>query len=265
VIVRGKLTKDNEWTEQQVIFRSPSDLYVTTGVHFGSRFLWDKQNHLFFTLGERGTMENAQDLKNPLGKIHRVNDDGSIPKDNPFANKPDALGSIWSYGHRNPQGLAWDPVTGKLWESEHGPNGGDEINIIEPGHNYGWGVISMGAQAGITERAHPGMEQPIVYFTPSIGPSGMTFYAGARYPGWKNTSLFVCGLIGQQLRRLEVSGDKVTHQEVVFGQFGRVHGLVIGPDGYFYVALQNPTAGTTGITMSASTPGRLIRLSPVAK
>ena len=215
VIVRGRLDKNNEWTDQQLIFRSPSDLYVATGVHFGSRFLWDKQGHLFFTLGERGTMENAQDLKNPLGKIHRVNDDGSIPKDNPFANRPDALESIWSYGHRNPQGLAWDPVTGKLWESEHGPNGGDEINVIEPGHNYGWGVISMGTQPGITERAHAGMEQPIVYFTPSIGPSGITFYSGSRYPGWKNTSLFVCGLIGQQLRRLEVSGNKVTHQEVV--------------------------------------------------
>jgi glucose/arabinose dehydrogenase len=265
VIVRGKLNASNEWTDQQVIFRSPSELYVASGVHFGSRFLWDKQNHLFFTLGERGTMQNAQDLKNPLGKIHRINDDGSVPKDNPFANKPDALGSVWSYGHRNPQGLAWDPVTGKLWESEHGPGGGDEINIIEPGKNYGWGVISMGSQPGITERSHAGMEQPIVYFTPSLGPSGITFYTGSRYPAWKNNSLFVCALIGQQLRRLEVKDGKVTHQETVFGQFGRVHGIVMGPDGYFYVALQNPTAGTTGITMSASTPGQLVRLMPVTK
>jgi aldose sugar dehydrogenase len=265
VIVRGKINASNEWTDQQVIFRSPSELYVASGVHFGSRFLWDKQNHLFFTLGERGTMQNAQDLKNPLGKIHRINDDGSIPKDNPFANKPDALGSVWSYGHRNPQGLAWDPATGRLWESEHGPGGGDEINVIDPGKNYGWGVISMGSQPGITERSHAGMEQPVVYFTPSIGPSAITFYAGSRYPGWKNSSLFVCALIGQQLRRLEVKDNKVTHQEMVFGQFGRVHGIVTGPDGYFYVALQNPTAGATGITMSASTPGQLVRLIPVTK
>jgi glucose/arabinose dehydrogenase len=262
VIVRGKINGSNEWTDQEVIFRAAADLYVPTGVHYGSRFLWDKNNHLFFTLGERGTMQNAQDLKNPLGKIHRVNDDGTIPKDNPFANKPDALASIWSYGHRNPQGLAWDPKDRKLWESEHGPNGGDEINVVQPGHNYGWGVISMGTQPGITARSHAGMEQPVLYFTPSIGPSAITFYTGSRYPRWKNTSLFVCGLIGQQLRRLEISGTKVTHQEVIFGQFGRVHAIVTGPDGYFYVALQNPTAGTTGITMSASTPGQLVRLMP---
>jgi hypothetical protein len=136
-------------------------------VHFGSRFAWDREGHLFFTLGERGTMQNSQDLKNPLGKIHRVNDDGSIPKDNPFLNTPNALPSIWSYGHRNPQGLAWDP-SGLMWESEHGPTGGDEINVVEKGRNYGWGVISMGLQNGITERSHEGMEQPIVYYTPTI-------------------------------------------------------------------------------------------------
>jgi aldose sugar dehydrogenase len=165
--------------------------------------------------------------------------------------------TIWSYGHRNPQGLAWDPVTGKLWESEHGPQGGDEINIIEPGHNYGWGVITMGIQPGMTERAHEGMEQPIVYFTPSIAPSGMVFYTGTKYPAWKN-DLFVSALAGQQLRRLEVSGDKVTHQEQVFNQFGRVHDVIIGPDGYLYVTLQLP-----GQSMSQSTPGMIARLIPV--
>ena len=139
-------------------------------------------------------------------------------------------------------------MTGKLWESEHGPNGGDEINIIEPGHNYGWGVISMGAQAGITERAARGHGAADRRTTrPRSLRAGSRSTPASRYPGWKNTSLFVCGLVGQQLRRLEISGDKVTHQEVVFDQFGRVHGIVTGPDGYFYVALQNPTAGTTGI------------------
>ena len=264
VIVRGKINANNEWTDQQVIYRVPDDLYVAGGTHFGSRFIWDRTNHLFFSFGERGTMLNAQDLKNPLGKIHRVNDDGSVPRDNPFVNRADALPSIWSYGHRNPQGFAWDPITGKLWESEHGPSGGDEINIIEPGHNYGWGVISHGVQAGITARPRAGMESPIVYFTPSIGPSGIAFYTGTRYPGWRNSSLFVSGLVGQQLRRLEVKDGKVTHQEVLFAQFGRVHGLTTGPDGYFYVAVQNPTAGTTGIPMAASTPGQIMRLVPVA-
>jgi glucose/arabinose dehydrogenase len=262
VIVRGKINKANQWTDQQLLFRSPANLYPTGGAHFGCRFLWDKQGHLFFTLGERGNMKNAQDLmNNPLGKIHRVNDDGSVPKDNPFVNARGADPTIWSYGHRNPQGLTWDPVTGKLWESEHGPTGGDEINIIEPGRNYGWGVISMGVQPGITERTHEGMEQPIVYYTPAIAPSGISFYTGDRYPGWKNTSLFVCGLRGQQLRRLEISGDKVAHQEVVFSEFGRVRDIVQGPDGYFYLALQNPT-GVNGLPLSASTPGLVIRLIP---
>jgi glucose/arabinose dehydrogenase len=264
VIVRGKISKDNTWTDQQVIFRSPTDLYVASGVHFGSRFVWDKDGHLFFSLGERGTMQNAQDLTKPLGKIHRVNDDGTVPKDNPFVNTPGADPTIWSYGHRNPQGFAWDPVSGKLWESEHGPTGGDEVNIIERGHNYGWGVASKGIQGGITKTSEPGMDDPIVYYTPSIGPSGISFYTGSQYPGWKNTSLFVCALVGQQLLRLEISGDKVTHQEVIFNQFGRVHQIVTGPDGYLYVALQNPT-GVPGVSLSASTPGMIVRLMPASK
>ena len=137
-------------------------------------------------------MAHAQDLSNPLGKIHRVNDDGSVPKDNPFVNRPGAVPTIWSYGHRNPQGLAWDPVTGKLWESEHGPQGGDEINIIEPGRNYGWGVITSGSSPASPSAREEGMEQPIVYCTPTIAPSGIVFYTGTRYPGWKN-NLFVSG------------------------------------------------------------------------
>ena len=261
VIVRGKINKNNEWTDQQVIFRSPTELYVSSGVHFGSRFAWDREGHLFFTLGERGTMQNAQDLKNPLGKIHRVNDDGSVPKDNPFVDTPDADRTIWSYGHRNPEGLAWEPVTGRLWESEHGPSGGDEINIIEKGHNYGWGVASKGIQGGITKTSEPGMDDPIAYYTPAIAPAGITFYTGTRYPGWKNTSLFVGGLVGQQLRRLEINSEKVVKQEVLFGEFGRVRDVIQGPDGYLYVALQSPTGGQ-GVPLSAATPGMIVRLLP---
>jgi Glucose/sorbosone dehydrogenases len=257
VIVRGKINKNNEWTGQQVIFRGRPELYSSTSAHYGSRFTFDKQGHLFYTLGEKNNMTHAQDLSDPLGKIHRVNDDGSVPKDNPFVNRPGAVPTIWSYGHRNPQGLAWDPVTGKLWEQEHGPQGGDEINIIEPGHNYGWGVITNGVQPGITERAHEGMESPIVYYTPAIAPSGIVFYTGTRYPAWKN-NLFVSALAGQQLRRLETSGDEVTHQELVFNQFGRVHDVIIGPDGYLYVTLQLP-----GQSLSQSTPGMVARLIPV--
>ena len=259
VIVRGKINAKNEWVEQQVIYRSKPELYSAANVHFGSRFVFDREGHLFFSIGERGQMTNAQDLSNPLGKIHRVNDDGTIPKDNPFANRPDAFPSIWSYGHRNPQGLAFDPVSGKLWETEHGPTGGDEVNIIEPGKNYGWGVITMGVQPGITKRAEPGMEQPIVYYTPTIAPSGIAFYSGNRYAAWKN-NLFVSALAGQQLRRLEIAGDKVTHQEVLFNQFGRVHDVIVGPDGYLYVTLQLPGRG-----LADSTPGMVARLMPVAK
>lgn len=261
VVVRGRISQSREWIDQQVIFRAPPDLYSTSGAHFGSRFIWDASGHLFFSVGDRGAMQNAQDLGKPLGKIHRVNDDGSAPADNPFVKTPGALATIWSYGHRNPQGFAWDPTSGALWESEHGPNGGDEINVIEPGHNYGWGVITMGTQSGITERAREGMEQPIVYYTPPLGPSGMAFYTGTRYPGWRNSSLFVSGLVGQQLRRLEISSRQVTRQEVVFDQLGRVRHIVQAPDGYLYVALQAPT-GVNGLPLSASTPGMIVRLVP---
>jgi glucose/arabinose dehydrogenase len=257
VIMRGRINKNNEWVDQQILFRAPPEIYSSTNAHYGSRFIFDKQNHLFFSIGEKQQMMDAQDLSKPTGKIHRVNDDGSVPKDNPFVNRPGAVPSIWSYGHRNPQGLAWDPVTGKLWESEHGPQGGDEINVIEAGHNYGWPVITNGVQPGITKRAEEGMESPIVSFTPSIAPSGIAFYTGSRYPGWKN-NLFVSALGGQQLRRLEISGTTVTHQEVVFSQFGRVHDVIVGPDGYLYTTLQLP-----GRVLSESTPGMVIRLVPV--
>jgi glucose/arabinose dehydrogenase/cytochrome c5 len=257
VVVRGKINKSNEWTDEQVIFRAKPEFYSSTNAHYGSRFIFDRQGHLFYTLGEKNAMTHAQDLADPLGKIHRVNDDGTVPKDNPFVNRAGAVPTIWSYGHRHPQGLAWDPVSGKLWESEHGPQGGDEINIIEPGHNYGWGVISMGIQPGITKRAETGMEQPVVYYTPTIAPSGIAFYPGTKYPGWKN-NLFVAGLAGQQLRRLEITGDKVTHQEVLFNQFGRIRDVVVGPDGYLYVTMQLP-----GQSLSQSTPGVVARLVPV--
>jgi len=263
VFVRGKIDKKNRWVEEQVIYRAPRELYTPSGSHYGARFLFDKTGHVFFSLGERGDMTNAQDLSRPLGKIHRVNDDGSIPRDNPFVNTPNALPSIWTYGHRNPQGLAWDSA-GLLWESEHGPNGGDEINVIEKGKNYGWGVVSMGLQNGITARSHEGMEQPIVYYTPTIAPSGIGFYTGSKYPGWKD-NLFVAGLAGQQLRRLEISGRKVIHQEVVFEQFGRVRAVTTGPDGLLYVLLQNPTGSGTGVGLSASTPGMVIRLVPTGQ
>jgi len=259
VIVRGKINTNNEWTDEQVLFRAKPEVYNSSNAHYGSRFIFDKQNHLFYALGEKDNPAAAQDLSTPIGKIHRVNDDGSVPKDNPLVGKPGAVPTIWSYGHRNPQGFAWDPVTGKLWESEHGPRGGDEVNVIEAGHNYGWGAITMGTDPRVPEKARDGMEQPIAYYTPTIAPSGMVFYTGDKYPGWKN-NLFVSALAGQQLRRLEISGAQITHQEPVFSQLGRVHDVIIGPDGYLYVTLQIP-----GQFMSQSTPGMIARLIPVAQ
>jgi glucose/arabinose dehydrogenase len=262
-IVRGRINARNEWVDQQVIFRAPLEMYTPDGTHFGSRFIFDRDGHLFFSIGERGVMQNAQDLSKPTGKIHRVNDDGSIPKDNPFVSTPNAVPSIWSYGHRNPQGLSWDPRSGRLWESEHGPNAGDEINIIERGRNYGWGVATRGRQPGITKVSEPGMVDPVVYYIPTFAPSGISFYSGDRYPGWKNTSLFVGGLAGQALRRLQIDGDMVTSQEVIFDQFGRVRDVVQGPDGYLYLALQYATGAGTSYGLIAPSPGLVARIVPV--
>ena len=262
-IVRGRINARNEWVDQQVIFRAPASLYTPDGTHFGSRFIFDRQGHLFYSIGERGVMQHAQDLSNPIGKIHRVNDDGAVPKDNPFVSTPNAVPTIWSYGHRNPQGLSWDPRSGRLWESEHGPNAGDEINIIERGRNYGWGVATRGRQPGITKVSEPGMVDPIVYYIPTFAPSGISFYSGDRYPGWKNTSLFVGGLAGQALRRLQIDGDTVTSQEVIFGQFGRVRDVVQGPDGYLYLALQHATGAGTSYGLVAPSPGLIVRMVPV--
>jgi glucose/arabinose dehydrogenase len=159
--------------------------------------------------------------------------------------------------------LAWDPVSGLLWESEHGPTAGDEINIIDRGHNYGWSVATKGTQGGVNKLSETGMDDPVAYYTPTLAPAGITFVTSDRYPGWKNTSLFVGGLAGQQLRRLEIKGRQVVRQEVLFADLGRVRDLTQGPDGYLYVALQNPTGAGTGVGLAASTPGVVIRLVPV--
>jgi aldose sugar dehydrogenase len=251
VIIRGHI-RDGAWVDQQTIFRAKPEFYYQNDTHYGCRFYWDKQGHLFFTLGERGKSLDAQDLKSPLGKIHRVMDDGSTPSDNPFVKEPGAVGSIWSYGNRNPQGLQYHPVTGKMWATEHGPTAGDELNRIDAGRNYGWPTISRGTTfAGEiiegTERA--GMEQPVIWWTPTVAPSGLTFYTGNRYPAWKN-DLFIGTLFGRSLRRITTDGDKVTNQEIVFADLGRVRTVVQGPDGYLYVLL--------------ASPGRVARLMPVA-
>ncbi|MBU6165471.1 MAG: PQQ-dependent sugar dehydrogenase [Alphaproteobacteria bacterium] len=261
IIVRGRINAAGQWVDQQTLFRSPPDRYTPSGVHYGSRLAFDAQGRLLFSIGERGDMANAQDLATPLGKLHRINRDGSIPADNPFLNRPGAVPSILSYGHRNPQGLAHD-AAGNLWEAEHGPSGGDEINLIRAGGNYGWGVVSMGIQPGISARAAPGMIGPVAYYTPTIAPSGIMVYRGNRYPGWRG-NLFVAALSGQQLRRLVLAGPRITRQEILFNAYGRVRALATDAQGHIVVLVQQPTGQGTGQPLSAATPGLVVRLEPL--
>jgi glucose/arabinose dehydrogenase len=248
-VVRGRL-RDGRFVDQETVYRAAPELYRRGPVHFGSRFVFDG-GYLFFSIGERGQQTDAQDLSRPNGKVHRIHDDGRIPSDNPFVTRKDALPSIWSYGHRNPQGLARHPVTGELWDAEHGPRGGDELNLVEPGLNYGWPVITYGMNydgTPMTDRtAQPGMEQPVTYWVPSIAVCAIDFYAGDRFPEWKH-DLFVGALAQQELRRLVIENGEVTHQEVLFKNIGRVRDVVAGPDGYIYVAFNDP--------------GRIARLVP---
>ncbi len=242
-VIRGRL-RDGAFVDQQQIFKADLSLYRSGGMRFGSRLLFDKAGHLFFSVGDRAHPGDEQDLSRPNGKVHRVNDDGSIPKDNPFCHQKDAIPSIWTYGNRNPQGLAFSPVTGELWESEHGPRGGDELNISYPGHNYGWPVITYGMNydgTPITDHtAQKGMDQPVTYWVPSIATSPIAFYTGNRFPQWKN-NLFLGSLATQELRRLVIDGHSVTHQEILFKGIGRVRDIVNGPDGYLYIVLNQPS------------------------
>ncbi len=240
-VVRGKL-RDGAFVEQQTIFKAPTELYRKGTVHFGSRFVFEN-GYLFFSIGERGQMQDAQDLSRPNGKVHRIHDDGRVPDDNPFVGRDAALPTIWSYGHRNPQGLDVDPVTGGLYDVEHGPRGGDELNLVLKGRNYGWPVITYGMNydgTPITDKtAQEGMEQPVTYWVPSIAVSSIAFYTGDRFPQWKN-NLFVGSLAQQELRRLELKDGAVTHQEVLFKGVGRLRDIIVGPDGALYIAFNEP-------------------------
>ena len=239
-VVRGRL-REGALVDQQTLFEAPRSLYRRGGVHFGSRFVFDGKGHVFFSIGERGHQQDAQDLSRPNGKVHRIHEDGRVPEDNPFAKRAGAMPTIWSYGHRNPQGLARHPVTGALYDAEHGPRGGDELNLVLPGRNYGWPVITYGMNydgSPITAAtAKEGMEQPIVHWTPSIAVCAIDFYAGDRFPRWKG-DLLVSSLAAEELRRVVIDGSKVTKQEVLFKGIGRVRDVVSGPDGLVYLALE---------------------------
>jgi len=212
-----------------------------SGVHFGCRLFLDKSGYMFFSIGERGTKNNAQDLTNYCGKIHRIHDDGRIPSDNPFVKTDGAIGSIWSYGHRNPQGLWYDRKNDVIWENEHGPKGGDELNIIQKGKNYGWPVITFGVNYDGTilspDTAKVGMEQPVYYWIPSIGPSSLTRVTSPIYKGWQGD--FLSGSLSfDSLDRLIMKGDKAVGREKLLPKIGRVRNVVQGPDGYIYIAVE---------------------------
>jgi glucose/arabinose dehydrogenase len=242
-VMRAKLN-GNLLEQQQNIFEALP--YSKTRHHYGSRLEFDNNGYLYITVGDRGNhFVHPQSLKSYPGKIHRIKDDGSIPADNPFINTPDAVPSIYSYGHRNAQGMVMNAETGAIWVNEHGPRGGDEINLVQKAKNYGWPVICYGINYDgtvLTEKtAAPGMEQPALYWLPSIGPSGMAFVTGDRYMPWKG-NLLVGSLRFKYLDLCTIKNNKVVKEEMLFKNIGRVRDVRMGPDGYIYLAVENPGA-----------------------
>ncbi len=231
----------NQITEEELLFHGQP--HTTAGHHFGTRILFDEDHYMFFTIGDRGVMENAQDLSNHNGKMLRLHDDGRIPEDNPFVGEPNAMPEIWNYGHRNIQGMDWHPLTGELWTHEHGPRGGDEINIERPGENYGWPLATHGINYNGTIITHdttlPGMVDPIHHWTPSIAPCGMAFVTSERYPQWQH-DLLVGALAGKHIHRLVFEGEQLVHTERLLEGRARFRAISQGPDGYIYVLTEGP-------------------------
>jgi aldose sugar dehydrogenase len=255
-VARAKLNDGNGRLEDvKIIFRQEGPL--SSGVHYGCRIVQANDGNLFVTLGEHFYFrDEAQNLGNHLGKLIRIAPDGSVPSDNPFVGRADAKPEIWSYGHRNEQGLAINPASGELWEIEHGPRGGDEVNIIGMGKNYGWPVIGYGIDYDGTRihesTAKDGMEQPIKYWVPSIAPSGMTFYTAKLFPEWAG-SLFTGALAGRMLVRLSLDGNTVTGEERLLQNLNeRIRDVRQGPDGALWLLTDNSA-------------GRILRVSPAAK
>jgi len=242
-IARGEL-KGNGLENVEVIYQADEKFYTKRGHHFGSRIVFDADGYLYFSIGDRGEQDKAQDYTNPNGGIHRIHDDGRIPEDNPFVDVDGAQKSLWTYGNRNPQGVDVHPTTGAIWAAEHGPRGGDELNHIQKGLNYGWPTITYGINYNgtiITDQvAKEGMEQPNWYWKPSIAACGMSFYTGDQFPAWKN-SLFVTALKFGELHRLSIHGGSVIHSEVVSKFEGRPRDVITGPDGNVYIAIEGET------------------------
>ncbi len=255
-IARARLG-DAALSDVKVIFRQQPAM--DSPQHFGSRLAFAADGTLFATLGERNKGRDlAQSRNNHIGKVIRIRLDGSVPADNPYADGKKGAAEVWSYGHRNPQGAAIHPQTGKLWIHEHGPKGGDEINVPLAGRNYGWPIIShgreySGLEVGDGISSAPGMEQPIHYWVPSIAPSGMAFYTADRFPAWRG-NLFVGSLKFGQLARLELDGEKIVHEErLLDGLKQRIRDVRQGPDGYLY--LLTDSADGAVLRIGLATPG----------
>jgi len=253
-VVRGRF-ENNALVDVKEVF--VADTKGAPG-HFGSRIAFDKSGMMFITVGERqappsGDLEKhpAQDLSNHHGKVIRLFDDGRVPPDNPFVGKAGAKPEIWSYGHRNPQGLAIHPTTGEVWATEHGPQGGDELNLIQKGLNYGWPVIGFGVNYGPGAAIHastmrPGMEQPKNVWVPSIATSSLMIYTGDKFPAWKG-SFFVGGLAGQRIVRLTYDGKAFTVEDNLVRNQGRIRDVRQGPDGFIYFSIDDQQAKPTAI------------------
>lgn len=236
-------------TDQQLLFKGKPN--VETSHHFGGRIIFDKKGFMYLTIGDRGGQDEAQKLTNHRGKVLRLNDDGSVPKDNPFVGQAGAMPEIFSYGHRNPQGLVLNPETGDVWEHEHGPQGGDEVNLVKRGNNYGWPVITFGIGYDnsiiSTDTARAGMEQPVLYYKPSIAPCGMTFISSkSAFKDWSG-NLLVGSLKFNYLKRCIIKNNKLVSQETILENIGRVRDVREGPDGNIYVVVEN---------------GKVLRVSP---
>lgn len=250
-LARGKL-QGQRMTEVQVLFSMQPK--TRSSQHFGGRIVFDQAGMLYLTLGDRGDMARAQKLDDHAGSVIRLHDDGRVPADNPFAKRAGALPEKWTLGNRNMQGAALHPQTGELWTHEHGPQGGDEVNVMRPGLNYGWPVITYGVNYGLGTRigeghSKPGMVQPLHVWVPSIAPSGMAFVSGSRFPQWQG-NLLVGALRGQMLVRLVLDGEKVLHEErLLQSRVGRIRDVRMGPDGLVYLLSDGPD-------------GALMRLEP---
>ena len=250
-IIRARL-KNISLTDQKIIYKADDTFYDNSTIHYGTRIVFDDKGFLYFSIGDRGKRNQAQLLEYPNGKIHRLNADGSIPSDNPFFENNNAIKSIWTYGNRNPQGLAMHPASSILFETEHGPRGGDELNILSSGKNYGWPEITYGKNYSgttITKYTHKeGMEQPVIHWTPSIAVCGIDFYDGELFNNWKN-NLLVSSLKFERLYRLEIDDDKVIDQEIIYEAGSRIRDVQTGPEGFIYIALEDP--------------GRIVRFIPI--